>query len=301
MRGGSLASKRNMGKVGAILFAAGLPLGLFAGSAYAGGWDDGSGSLDNTSSADAYVDQWTSVHTDQDASANTGHNKALSGVWGENQTDQDADASASDGNISAEDADDAQAGNEGGQADNKADSKNDGTSKAEIGTGPASAKNTAETTVIQDNSGGAQSDQKVGQTDIDIDGDGTIDNSSSAYLSVQQGAKVSTSQNAYANSGGNFAASGVGGSNWTGQSANASASGGDIDGGYKSDADGAQTGNNGGTATNGSLSSNNGNSTAAISTGDATASNTSSTNVTQTNSGGASSNQTVGQEDIDLG
>ena len=56
MRGGSLASKKNMGKVGAILFAAGLPLGLFAGTAAA---DPSGGSLDNDSSADAYVDQWT--------------------------------------------------------------------------------------------------------------------------------------------------------------------------------------------------------------------------------------------------
>jgi hypothetical protein len=287
-----LASKKHMAKVGAVLFAAGLPLGLFAGTAVA------DSSLDNSSSADAYVDQWTGVSTVQDAHANTGDNWADSGVWGENWTEQDADASAWDGNISAEDADDAIAGNTGGTTDQTSGSSNDGTSSATISTGPASATNTAGTTIGQDNSGGADSTQGVTQADIDIDGDGYIDNSSYASLNVSQGADASTSQTAWANSGGNSASSGVWGYNGTGQFADASANGGNIDG---SDADGATAGNTGGSATQGSTSANTGTSSASITTGAATSSNSSTTSVTQTNSGGASSNQTVGQTDVDLG
>ena len=74
-----------------------------------------------------------------------------------------------DGNISADDADDAVAGNAGGTADNTASSTNDGTSAATISTGPASATNSASTTIGQDNSGGASSTQGVTQDDIDID------------------------------------------------------------------------------------------------------------------------------------
>jgi hypothetical protein len=282
-----LASKKNMGKVGAVLFAAGLPLGLFAGSAFAG--DE----ITNHSTADAYVDQWTDVSTSQSADANTGDNHAKSHVWGENETEQDADASASEGNISAEDADDAIAGNAGGTNDQTSSSTNDGTSAATISTGPASATNTAATTVGQDNSGGASSTQGVTQTDID---GSELHNSSSANLSVTQGASVSTSQTAWANSGGNGAYSGVGGYNGTGQYANAAASGGNIDG-Y--DAAGATAGNTGGSNTQGSTSANTGNSTASVTTGAATSSNSSTTSVTQTNSGGASSAQTVDQSDID--
>jgi hypothetical protein len=256
------------------------------------------GSLTNDSSADAYVDQWTGVETVQDAWANTGHNDAQSDVWGDNSTDQWADASAWDGNISAEDADDAIAGNTGGTADNLADSSNTGTSSATISTGPASATNSAGTTIGQDNSGGASSTQGVTQADIDIDGDGYLDNYSSAYLEVGQSATVSTTQSANANSGCNWAGSSVNGSNWTGQAADASANGGNIDG-Y--DADGATAGNTGGSASNGATSANTGTSTASVTTGAATSSNTSTTGVTQTNSGGASSTQTVDQSDVDLG
>lgn len=287
-----MASKKNMGKVGAVLFAAGLPLGLFAGTAVASNnWHD-SGSLDNTSTADAYVDQWTDVSTVQDAQANSGNNAAESDVWGENWTEQDADASAYDGNISAEDADHAIAGNAGGTTDQTSDSSNNGISSATIATGPASATNTAATTVGQDNSGGASSTQGVTQDHVN----GDVSNASSAYLTVVQSATVGTSQTAWANSGDNHAASGVGGYNGTGQYSDASASGGNIDGGW--DAHDATAGNTGGSATQGSTSANTGNSSASITTGAATSSNSSTTSVNQTNSGGASSSQTVDQADI---
>lgn len=292
MRGGPLASKKNIAKVGAVLFAAGLPLGLFAGNAFAD--DNYGGVLDNTSTADAYVDQYTDVSTTQNAQANTGDNHAESGVLGENETEQDADASASEGNISAEDADDAIAGNAGGTNDQTSSSTNDGTSAATISTGPASATNTAATTVGQDNSGGASSTQGV--TQADIDGAGNLYNSSSAILTVTQSATVGTSQSASANTGGNHAMSGVGGYNGTGQYANAAASGGNISG---TDAAGATAGNTGGSNTQSSTSANTGNSTASVTTGAATSSNSSTTSVTQTNSGGASSSQTVDQSDID--
>ena len=289
-----MASKKNIAKVGAVLFAAGLPLGLFAGTAVAD-----SGSLSNTSSADAYVDQSSSVSTHQGADANTGDNSADSGVWGENGTDQWTDASAWDGNISAEDAVGATAGNTGGTADQTSGSTNEGVSAATIATGAASATNSAGTTIGQDNSGGASSTQGVTQSDINIgDGGGGISNASSATLHVTQSADASTCQQASANTGGNTASSGVWGSNGTSQSSDASANGGNIEG---SDATGATAGNTGGSATQASTSANTGNSTASITTGAATAGNTSTTGVTQSNSGGASSSQTNSQTGVNIG
>jgi hypothetical protein len=304
------------GKLGALLFAAGLPLGLFAGSAVADGYGGGygghkSGDVDNENSASAWIDQYSEVGTRQEAKSNSGHNKALSGVLGANETEQDCDADASDGNISGG-VYDAHAGNKGGECSNDATSENDGTSKASISTGPASATNKASTSVKQSNSGGVDVDQEAKASDIHSGG-GDVNNSNSAKLSVDQSSDVWTGQSAYANSGGNFAASGVIGYNATGQYADADADGGNIGGGGHGgyggyDSKGSYggcgcghdltTGNTGGTASNTAASSNTGSSTASITTGAATASNSSTTTVTQTNSGGVSGSQSATASDI---
>jgi hypothetical protein len=285
------------GKLGALLFATGLPLGLFAGSAAADNWGGGDADVENNSEATAYVDQYSDVYTAQDSGANSGQNEALSGVLGVNLTGQECDADVSDGNISGADHD-ANAGNEGGDCENDADSSNNGTSKASIASGAATAKNDSKTNVDQDNSGGVDVGQSIKGTELHDGGD--VRNNSYADLTVYQTSSVGTTQSAWANSGGNFAASGVAGVNLTGQSGSAEVDGGNINGGggWKSDGHNLNTGNTGGSASNTAASNNTGNSTASVTTGAASASNSSTTTVTQSNSGGVGVDQGIENTEI---
>lgn len=306
MKGVPLAHRKHVStKVGALLFAAGLPLGLFAASAAAdvlelapvGGDHGGHGGSDinNDNLADAYITQDSWVRTKGAAASNSGFNFTASGVGGHNGTDQSCLAYAADGNISGA-SHDAHAGNLGGLCDNDATSANNGTSTASIGTGPATANNSATTTVTQNNSGGVTVDQTADATDIHTD-KGNINNINTATLMVAQNSGVSTHGYAVANSGGNAAVSGVYGGNWTHQAADSTATNGDITPGEPGAHD-LTTGNTGGTAANAASSTNTGVSTASVNTGAATASNSSTTTVSQTNSGGVSGTQSATASDI---
>ncbi len=232
--------------------------------------------------ADVHVDQHSSVQTDQFGLSNSGFNHAGSFVAGVNYSDQLADGSAGDGNISNYGANgNNTAGNLGAPATNDNTGTNDGDSSASVKTGKAKADNYSDTKVSQNNGGGA--DAYTGAKGATISGGGGISNN--ADLSVDQDSHVRTEQAAVANSGFNSAKSGVIGANLNVQSAYGNANGGDIN---NNGADGTNTaGNSAGAASNTNAGSNTGKSSAYVQTGDASASNSSKTNVSQNNSGSA--------------
>lgn len=311
-------SKRKIrkGRAAAVVaVAAAMPL-VMSTSAWAG-WSHSDTSAESYTDAYAEIYQDSEVDTEQDAEANTGYNEVFSGVFGWNETYQQAWADVFEGNIggpfllplngsvSANGewggwgcgcTDINETGNAGGSASNGSNSSNDGDANAAIATGRAQASNDASTDVNQANSGGANASSTNTVTAIDPDGGDTWAYSETyASLYVDQDSDVDTDQDAWANTGYNYAEAVVEGANETFQEASATVSGGNIWGGGEEN----YAGNTGGTATNDSTSSNLGTASATITTGDATATNNSTTNVTQNNSGGASatSNNDVYSED----
>jgi hypothetical protein len=238
----------------------------------------GASAIDNHANAD--IDQNSSVETWQASIANSGFNHAKSWVDGENLNDQSADGSANDGNITnTGDDGNNTAGNLGAPAENTNSGTNDGTSDASADSGNAKAENKSDVKVSQNNGGDVEASASAhGAT---ISGGGGIDNT--ANLDLHQDSWVGTKQIAVANSGFNYAKSGVSGFNGSVQTANGSANGGDIS---NQGARGTNlAGNSAGAATNTNTGSNTGKSSATASSGDATASNSSKVNVSQNNSG----------------
>jgi hypothetical protein len=232
--------------------------------------------------ADTDVDQHSSVATKQFALSNSGFNFAGSHVVGENLSDQLADGSAGEGDISnAGHYGQNTAGNLGGPATNENTGTNDGDSKASVYSGDADAHNKAKTKVSQNNDGDANA--WTGAHGATISGGGGIHNSADLYVS--QDSHVYTQQAAVANSGFNAAKSGVVGANLNIQTAYGTANGGSIS--NAGDNGNNTAGNSAGSASNTNAGSNTGKSSASVKTGDASASNSSETYVTQNNSGDA--------------
>ncbi len=241
----------------------------------------GASAINNHATAD--IDQNSSIDTWQASVANSGFNHASSFVAGANLNYQDADANATDGNVTnGGDYNDTHNGNEGGKADNKNTGKNDGTSSASADSGNAKATNSSTNKVSQNNDGDVKAETNAhGAT---LSGGGSIDNS--ANLDLNQRSHIDTFQVSAANSGFNSAKSGVIGFNTNDQDASANAKDGNVtNGGDKSD---THSGNTGGDATNSNSGTNTGKSSATVSSGDATASNSSNNNVSQNNGGSVS-------------
>jgi hypothetical protein len=118
--------------------------------------DDGNASLSNGGDAYLWVNQQSSVDTWQGASANSGHNTAISGVVGINVGSQTGTTSVTGGDVHWSD-DGNTAGNTGGNASNTSNASNTGNGTASITTGNASAANSSNTTVTQSNTGSATS------------------------------------------------------------------------------------------------------------------------------------------------
>jgi hypothetical protein len=118
--------------------------------------DDGDASISNGGDAHLWVSQQSSVGTWQGASANSGHNTAVSGVVGINAGSQTGTTSVSGGDVHWSD-DGNTAGNTGGNASNTSSASNTGSAGAWISTGDASAANSSTTTVTQSNTGSASS------------------------------------------------------------------------------------------------------------------------------------------------
>jgi hypothetical protein len=118
--------------------------------------DDGNASLSNGGDAHLSVNQQSSVDTWQGASANSGHNTAISGVVGINVGSQIGTTTVGGGNVHWSD-DGNTAGNTGGNASNTSNASNTGNGTASITTGNANAANSSTTTVNQSNTGSATS------------------------------------------------------------------------------------------------------------------------------------------------
>ena len=220
--------------------------------------------------------------------------------WGDNRTDQDCRRLGRwDGNIASTEGDDDHCREPGWHGDQHATRRTTGTSNATISTGPAS----------DDEHGGHHGrPEQLRRIGLHAGRHAERHRQQRRWRPVQQQLVVASSVDQgsvgrrprsprWANSGGNTATSSASGSNWTGQDADASASGGNIGGGecggsqlqhryrrqhgWLRDAERATSGNTG-------------TSTASITTGAATSSNSSTTTVTQTNSGSSSASQTVG-------
>jgi hypothetical protein len=304
MRPGRMKYKARARRRRVAVTAAGVgALTVLGGTAYAseggGSWhkEDPTATLDNSGNATNNVEQESKVHTDQDATANTGGNGGLIFAANVNIGDQDCTTSLDGGNLSDVEEESA-AGNNGGNCDNASRQTNRGTADASIDTGDANANNDSKTTVRQKNSGHASVANTATDNQVGDDGNGNLLNNGDANLTVDQDSKVTTDQDAKANTGHNYLIVGVIGVNYGEQSGTTSVNGGNID-----DAeDGPNTaGNTGGNASNDAKQRNNGTATANITTGNATASNSSKTTVNQTNSGNASvantaSGNTVGDD-----
>lgn len=261
-----------------------------------GHWDkhDSDATLDNGGDAKTHVDQYQHVWTEQLAEANTGANHALAITGNLNLGSQDCNTDLSGGDIKGVD-DDNTAGNEGGNCDNDATATNNGTAKAGVETGSASAPNTASTSVSQKNDGDSTVNNTANDNTVEADdGNASLDNGGDANLWVDQDSSVHTSQGAWANSGHNTAIAGVIGVNAGSQTGSSGVSGGNI--GWSED--GNSAGNTGGNVGNTAGASNTGSATAGVKTGNATASNSSSTTVTQSNTGNASSTNTANGNNV---